>query len=301
MMTHDEATNVLVERFLGRADPTVWSDVDAHTGACEECRGALETLSVLASRGHPASERIVALALGEAEGAEDMVHLEDCPVCAAEVSACRESVAAARAIGRFSGATRGPSPMSFMPTTLAAGLILAILGYPAYLGLVELPKALRQAEGGARSEAVELREALSRERATPPTEANGGVGLALYLDVTRGAGPGPPSLLSPPGGVVTLLFEVEALKRTADRDALRIEVRDRGGRVAWSRETTAGDVRGAPGARDALVAVLVPARALAEGPHTLSVKKVTGGTAISLLWAPFEIRPAGAAPQRQAP
>jgi hypothetical protein len=305
MLTHDEATNVLVDRFLGRADPSAREAIDAHAGTCEECRGALETLTVLAGRGHPSSERIVDLALGagagfRAGGDPDLRHLDDCPVCAAEVSACRESVAAARAIGPSDRASRWPGRMPFIPTTLAAALILAILGYPAWLGLVELPKAQRLAEAGARSEALELRDALSHDRATPPTETGGGVGLALYLDVTRGTGARSLALPSG-GGVVTLLFEVEALKRAADTDAIRIEVRDRAGHLAWSRETTAGEVRGARGADDALVAVLVPARALEAGSHTLGVKKVTREAAITLLWAPFDVEPVKVAPQRQAP
>jgi len=310
-MTHEEASLILVDRFAERLDAVTAARVDDHVAACDVCVGALETLRVLrGSSGsgagtdrspHLPIERIAELALdfareGRADGGPDVAHLSTCPTCAAEVDACRASVAEART-GLSVAAGAGRRRLRpFFPSALAAALVVAVLGYPAYIGLVELPRARRQAEAAwasaarSQSEASSLREAIEKERAAAPTPDKGEIVLALYLDATRGAqGRTPAMELQPGARVVTILLEPVVPRAAAESEPLRFEIRDREGRVVWSSETTAGAIRDRHGWTDRLLTLLVPASALSPGGYTLSLGRLGQAGAGNLIEAPFEI------------
>jgi hypothetical protein len=194
---------------------------------------------------------------------------------------------------------------SFIPSALAAALLVAILGYPAYLGIVELPRARRQAEAVAaahaqtQSEAASLREALEKERAAAPAPGKGEVVLALYLDSTRGGQGRAPSMeLRPGASVVTILLEPVVPRAAAEGEPLRFEIEDSDRHVVWSSETTAGALRDRQAAADRLITLLVPATALPPGGYTLSLGRLGQTGAGNLIEAPFEIT---APAQRQAP
>jgi len=294
-MTHEEASLILVDRLHGRLDAGARARVDDHAASCEACGAALETLRHLAGpRTHLPADRIVEIALGE--GDPDLGHLGTCRSCAAEVAACRASVLEARA-GRAGAAGWRPRPLRpFIPSALAAALLVAILGYPAYRGLVDLPRARRQAEAAAeaealsKSEASSLRAALEKERAATPAPDKGEVGFALYLDATRGApGRAPAMELRPETRVVTILLEPLVLRSTAVSGPLRFEIRDRDGRVVWSNDTTAGAIRARQGASVRLLTLLVPAQALPPGEYTLTLGRPGTGGVEKVIEAPFEI------------
>ncbi|MBI3448979.1 MAG: zf-HC2 domain-containing protein [Acidobacteria bacterium] len=273
-MTHDEAAAILVDALPGRLTPAVRARVRGHLEECEECREVLETIEVL--RGAPehlSVDTIVELATKEGSHA----HLATCTACAGEVTACRASIAAARA------QTKRLHP--FIPAAIAATLTVAVLGYPAYLGVVELPRARQQAP----TPQAPRTEARTEAPATVVPD-RGEVVLALYLGATRGGqGSAPTIQLNPRAHFVTLLLEPVAPRAAADAEPLLFEIRDRGGHVVWSSETTAGAIRDGHGSQDRLLTLLVPVSTLPPGTYTLSLGRIGQGSGERLIESPFEI------------
>jgi len=278
-MTHKETSLILVDGLAGRLEPATLARMEPHLGSCEECRGAIETMRLL--RGEPGTgdflespvhlpiERVVELSLAGAPA--DEAHLASCPACAAEVAACRASIAEARAESAAGDRSGGGRFRPFMPAALAAGLTLVALGYPAYLGLVALPRARRAAESA-------------------PAPDRGEAVLALYLGSTRGAAGPTPSIEPAPGArFVTLLLEPIDPRADSAAEPIRYEIRDGEGRVVWSLERAAESRRERREPADRLLTLLVPASALPPGTYSLSLAHPGQDEGQKLFEAPFAI------------
>ncbi|HXI04066.1 MAG TPA: hypothetical protein VNI57_12895, partial [Candidatus Saccharimonadales bacterium] len=183
-----------------------------------------------------------------------------------------------------------------IPATLAASIAVAVLAYPAWLGLVELPRARGEAEAASasadqvRAEASSLRETVERGRAPRAASAENDVGLALYLDTTRGSQGEIPSVQATHGArFVPILLEPVEAGAMAEDESLRFEIRDAEGLVVWSSDTTAGAVRAGRGSPDKLLSLLVPAASLPPGAYTLTLGRPGGSGAGSLIAASFAI------------
>lgn len=158
-MDHEQATTLITDRARGKLDSGLSADLDSHLRGCVECQGALEASAALEaqirSRGpeylspHPPAEDVAAYAvfparLPTARLAAVALHVRACPICEVEASTARRSLSGAWWRG-FKASTLGAEPLPARALLAPALAVLALaLLYPAYLGTVRYPAALRE-------------------------------------------------------------------------------------------------------------------------------------------------------------
>jgi len=289
-MTHEEALavlpEVLREDHRNRIDPG-WA---AHLATCGECRAlavAYDTVSAALHRRrlepggtHPTSTEIVSYALagGLAQGSMPErveAHLREC-------SACEELVAATRGADRAASAGSWLRPLtSVAPGTralLAAAALLVVLVYPAYLGIVRLPRLSRQAEearaieAAARREAADLRSSLDKaiaERASAMAWS-GPVDLTVLESTARGVGEANVLRLRPgqPFFLVGVLAPLSAAARPAE--TWRFAIGPPRQAPLWTEDLPVAQVR-EKARTSGVVTFAIPAALLPPGDYRLVV------------------------------
>ncbi|PYT14701.1 MAG: hypothetical protein DMF51_08045 [Acidobacteria bacterium] len=171
-MTHDEAVLLLPDLSHDRLDAGVAAQARSHLSTCTECRATAETYERLlgaprsdssrSGAAHPSSAEIVRFALRSDDlQTEDLArlasHLRSCPGCAADVRLTREAESAGRAgwlrnlLGNALALLDVRRPA--LAAAVATGLAVAVMGYPAFLGLYRLPRAAGDAERARQAEA----------------------------------------------------------------------------------------------------------------------------------------------------
>lgn len=158
-MTHEEAAQLLPDHLEGRLSDPVRSELERHASACPDCQALSATYRVLdagfraeaaqAAARHPTVDDLVDFALADpaslaSKRSELALHLQVCASCAGEVQAVRDSRVQVEGLSPRGILARVLASPNAAP--LAAGLILALLGYPAYLGLVRLPRVQQDLE-----------------------------------------------------------------------------------------------------------------------------------------------------------
>jgi len=310
MIDHAEAAAGIAELQKRRLSPEEAAAVWAHLEDCRECGHLRDTyellagalLSEAASREphHPSSGRIVAYVLGDesmtaGERTQTGAHLRDCRTCSLEVEATRQATAPpARAHhgSLIPFGSREPVRAAVGWGALAAGIVL-LLSYPAYLGLVRLPRAAREAaelkvaqqEGERRIATLEA--TLEEQRAW-----SGGAVGTLYLQVDRGGGAtGPLLTVRATKGqpLIAILIEPVLPAGAADQDPFRFEIRDRSGAIVWSSDLTAGRIRDYLRDSSHTVTLLVPSNTLAPGDFTLALIDLRAPAPRTLLQVSFEV------------
>ncbi len=265
-MTHEEAAFLVPDLGRGRLTPEEEAMVQTHLANCTECAGLTEAYKLIASAlrdasSHPVPAELVAHAMGTTSRTDLEDHFAQCPPCAEQAAAIRT---AESALGG-----RRVSLRTWTAWTATAALPL-LLGYFGWMHAKVLP---------------DMRRALARAQesgtVTPET-----VALPLLAPATRGGGE-PTTVRVRAGQQSIALAVAPTLPRDlADAEVLRIEVRQSGGGVAFSREMTAGEMRRLTGSSGAFALVL-PTSALPSGEAWLHIHANSRG---ELLSAPFQVR-----------
>jgi len=290
-MKHEAVVPLLGDLLQGRLGGTTREEVLSHVTSCDECRSLSETYAVLSDTWgedgdeHPSSDLIVSYALGEDaldREVRDRVatHVLVCERCANEVEVT--SGAEAELAGLSSGASKRVADAPgrrLAPPAIAAGFVLLLLAYPAYLGLFEVPRinhrlAVLETEGPDQAGAAW--SGLQRP-------------VTLRSPVRDGRGDVP--VVRPETGQthVTLIVQLGMREEYEGVGTVRLDLRDATDRVRWSESIDERELdRRVDGG---FTLAVVPVRSLSAGRWTLAV--TTGADSPELVFeAPFEFEPA---------
>ncbi len=320
-MRHEDAVLLLPDMPRGKLDRIVAADLTDHLATCQECRGLLEMYDLLSrhlrleaaatARAHPSSPQIVTHALRAAPvETEELVrtaaHLRHCPDCSKEVDAIQRAEEAhqrrpSSLLARFLRAAidvRRPG----LAATLAAGIVVALLGYPAFLGIYRLPLTAGQAEQ-LRSEQMRSRsESDSRivalissyerklEEVGRSNVPVGAVEIHLLPGGARGGAirEGPTISADQAGILLAVAPSSQVVARDAER--YRFEILS-GTTMAWSWEMTGGEIRRFLRSAQGAVILSVPAASLPPGRYQVRLVRAGSPAEAALFVDRFEIVP----------
>lgn len=316
-MKHEEAVLLLPDLSMKGLDERVRSDLLAHREGCAECQdvsglydlfvSAVQENAAGASLAHPSSEEIVAYALQAetllSEWRRQLAsHLLVCPSCSEEVTLARDAERASRPrvlhfpFGRV--LELSPAWHPGLAAGMAAGLVLAVLAYPAYLGLNRVPELTREA--GELQKARVSAEAKARTLTSRLAEAQerlgrvqNWVGPVQWLFLTgprRGERPIPQLRLASGQPFVLVAVQASVPAGAAGLSVFRAEIRNVDGRVAWRSELTAAQMRESLDLAS-VIALPVPASALAPGPYKLTIASAEASSGEPLFVGSFETSP----------
>lgn len=250
-MFHESVIQLLPEMVEGRLAPGPVAELEAHLAECDECRQYHRTcrLIALASRAdaagsHPAAEDLVAYAAGAvpaARRAEIDTHLAGCHACDEDVRATRASRADVRAAIRGAGPSTGRVARI---AAIAAGLLIAVLAWPAWIGV--------------------------RTIATTEAPWAGTATLTVLSSELRGDGEG--TVVTIANGQPHVLLGVDLATGAADAARLDVAIVAADGAVRFSRTLTGAQARAQSGAAGVVVLV-VPAADLGPGSYVFSVRR----------------------------
>jgi len=274
-MDHATAETLLEDWIEGRLAPEQAAELEAHVRSCAECAAHADLLRGIrrevAAHGealfmpHPSSDQLARLELRADslpldELARIGAHVRACPACTAERALIRDAARPAplRAIEAWL-ATAGAPPRWLAPA-LAAMLVLLV--WPAWVGLVEYPRAREKAErvAGERS-----------SPATPegPSWTGGGAGVLVLTGVSRGGGAALPVARLHPGQPGLAILSDQRL----EGDSLRVVLLDAGGHEIWATSAN-GDELWDGNAH--VTSLMVPARVLVPGEYELAISSAKG-------------------------
>jgi hypothetical protein len=258
---------------------------------CAECSELRSTYVLLAGAvraaaepgEHPSSHEIASLVvaperLDPAERLRIAAHLRACPACTEDADATRR---AERALGP--GPRRGPAQLvrdlgAVLRPALAALLVLTILGYPAYQGLVKLP--------GAREEVQSLRQANQSLRQVQHT-GEGPVLLHVLEEPLRAQSAPRVVAIGPERHV--LLAVLPTVDEATPGDVVFVfQILDEGGQAVWSTDIDARQLRQHLQA-SGVATVRVPTRVLAPGRYRVRLASQPPGQWVLLQGLPLEI------------
>jgi hypothetical protein len=288
-----------------------------HLKSCDRCRDeapallaavrAIRATPVDALAGHLTSDQIVTLAIDPEAAALDIhrratEHLAVCPTCTAELQEVRRAEEKRMSRERPRRALWAPMDVLRLKVpasvALATGLGVFLLAYPAYLGLRGLPRTraemanlelrARQLEEQLRGVSASLAQAT--EASSRLSRWQGPVRLFNLRSPLRGETAAQSIRLSP-GEPYVLMSLQPILEPSAQGDVHRFIIQGKDGRVTWSAELTAGEIRRQLKSSGALI-FPVPSNLLAPGRHELRVLPQTNPQE-PILQIPFEVIPAG--------
>jgi hypothetical protein len=299
-LTHEEAVGLLTDYVTGRLSGPARDEVQAHFEACDECRGLLETVKILAvplredqtergPPGHPASADLVAFALhrdelsGEAQ--KDLAaHLGDCRPCRHIVTLVTQTEEAA--VDPF----RRPSARGRVWQRGAVAAAAVAMAGLAWLGLYRLPLMTARV---AVLEEEQRRTADSRSQAgadaSPPAPAGGrdaAGGTAPWpsgpirvqsLPEPRRSSDVPPPKVTLTEQEPTLYLSVEPPELPGADDRLwMFDLSGPDGATVWSWSIAAGDLRRLVSASPETV-LAIPADRLDSGGYVLRLRGAAPG------------------------
>ena len=292
-MTHEDVVERLHDLCHGRLDDRIATEVQAHLTACEECRalsGIYRILHVSLSSGdgmeredHPTSEQIVAFAENREQLDAQLTksisdHLARCDACADQTKRTRRVFESIRK--RPEPVLRGvaeQAPWSRSVSrwgALAAAALVAMLAYPAFLGLVRLPSARVSAQA-AEADLERLQDW------SGPLALN-----VLPRSLREGAVP--TVTVGPDQPFAAIALELLVPRGVLDTEILRISIHGSDGDAVWSLELTASRLR-SDIAEWGVVTLLVSSERLQPGRHLLDVVRVDHPDEDPLLRVAFDV------------
>ncbi|MBZ5637561.1 MAG: zf-HC2 domain-containing protein [Acidobacteriia bacterium] len=268
---------------------------------------------------HPTTEQLVGLLDGTAEAGERAAleaHLQGCTSCRGQLDRLRRTVdlvkesEGRRAGGTWYGAAREAHAREVAAVPLgirlarhwpawagfaAAAVVLVVLTYPAYLGVIRLPIAERQATGllaEKGQDAAQIRELRSSldgvsDRLRRATEWGGAVELHILPSALRG---GRPATLEVNAGQPFVLLGVtpQLPGLTASTRRFVFAIAGPAAQPLWSCEMSASEITARVNETN-VVTLAVPGSLLPPGRFELRVAPVDAGGGEPLLRIPFEI------------
>jgi hypothetical protein len=320
LLRHEEAVPLLPDLAHECLDRETAASLMEHLAACDECRRLSETYGLFfmalrrpkaaAAQEHLPSAEIVAYAVGierpEGEALTRIVsHLRSCPQCTEEVERTRQVEEKFReegmpAPGRF---VRGLSDMIHRPAlspALAVGIVLLVLGYPAFLGLYRLPQVagevsrLRKDLGRVEAESQAEIEALNSELEQRLQELRQAAAQSAPVEVHFLAGP---SRDEGPGTVIKLEADQRSVvigvspgpqQIRPGSFPYRFEIASRG-QTLLSWEMTGAQIRRYLGSAQGAVIFSIPSSDLPPGNYELTLSSGEGPGRKRLLLIPFDV------------
>jgi len=286
-MNHQETSALLHDLDIERLDARTRAAVESHLATCEECMELADVYRALRAAAmpdgavHPSSDDVVTLAmhpedLAESRRADLESHLTICERCAAEVRRVRTIEAGddrTRGMSRHPGesstgrSTRRTSPTPWL--LAAAAILVAILVYPAYLGLVRLPDLEQRSDQAARRVDDLTAEIAALTSGRRQLEAYAGrVDLTVLSSSHRGSAERQRVEVEPDSSFVLLAFELLVPRAVGADQRVRFELFSDAGEAVWFTESTAGDTRDDVKS-GRVVALVVPVAGLSSGDYEL--------------------------------
>jgi len=255
-MDHSTAETLLEEFVAGRLAPERAAEVESHVRGCAECAPHADLLRGLrrevAAHGdalftpHATSDELARLelrvdTLSVADAARLGAHLRACPTCAAERKMIRDSAGPAPWRAFLAWLSTADQPSAWLRPAFA--LLVVLLAWPAYVGMVEYPRA-RDAAATARAEA----ERAAAHVAPPPGVLvppgtpvwnGGGAAVLILTGATRGANAALPTAKLHPGQPgLTIVTD----RRLMEPDSLLLTLWDDQHRLVWKQPVTASEL-----------------------------------------------------------
>jgi hypothetical protein len=285
-MDHTTAEPLLEEFVAGKLTPERAAEVESHVRGCAECAPHADLLRGIrrevAARGealftpHLTSDELARLelraeTLSVADVARFGAHVRACPTCAAERKMIRDSAGPAPWRAFLAWLSTADQPSAWLRPAL--GLLVVLLAWPAWLGMVEYPRA-REDAAAARAEA-------EKAHVVPPPGAlvpagttiwNGGAAAVLILaGATRGSAATPPATRLKPGQPgLTIVTD----RRLTQPDSLLVTLWDDQHRLVWKQPVTASELWDAS-AR--VTSVMIPAGNLTPpGDYSIEIGPAAG-------------------------
>ena len=294
-MNHLEARALLSDLLAGQLDDAGATGAWEHIAGCPECREVLPVVfqvrSAVAIRGpavfspHPPAETLVQFALADRElPIPDVArigrHVRDCAACNRAVEITRDADAATaswysapfmvnpgRAFARIPRAA-----LVFVP---ALAILVLLLAYPAYRGIVRYPELRRTHAAAARdlarleSEEQKLRAELARRSAPVAARAWAGPTRLLFLPATmRGTAAVPGVALGPDQLYQPIVVQHRPFDGNVPTGIVTVRLLRPSGETVWSEKRPVADLWDP--SHSALV-LLVPAAPLEPGGYRLEV------------------------------
>ena len=249
-MNHRETIALLHDYFIEALDAVQRRAVEEHLASCEECMEladvsrSLRDAAKAKAQGHPTSMEIVGFAMHKTDMQAEQLkeiesHLDDCESCSDEVQRIREIEATAQEDP--AGPARKIRPTGWL--ALAATLLVALLSYPAYLGL-------------------------TTDRSTP----TGIVDLQLLTPSDRGQGERSQITIRGDAPFVLLAIELLVPREVPPQAAIEFSLFQAGDAPAWSSLSPADEVRETVRDRGFLI-LAIPVDALKVGTARLTIQR----------------------------
>ena len=276
-MTHEQAMPLVSDWARGALDAARAREVEEHVRICAECQAAAEVAGGLHAEAarltrtpsaHPSSDALAQYvsepqAASIATLARVGAHVRECDACGEDVTLMREASRPAwwRAV-RAAWEAPGAPARWLQPALAMCALLLA---FPAWLGLVELPRERAAAErrfhdaDQARARAEDRAEHFAFE--STRAIRGGGVAALVLQGAARAAGPVPTLRLRSGQILQPLLLDV-----TSPAGGLRLALVRADGSIAW---TAAGPRVEFWDEANRLIGLLVPPTVLMEGEYRI--------------------------------
>jgi hypothetical protein len=225
-------------------------------------------------------------AMPEAPRLEIERHVRACPTCATEAASARDAAATAwrRALAaRLARADEAPASAWLRAVPVLAAVALA---FPAYLGLVELPRERERARAALEERGALVPPEPAPVSPRPVADPWSGAARTLVLSgATRAEGPVPSISPRPGQPYIPIVLGVEGLPGTGP---LFVSITDAGGTEAWSGRP---EVASLWDPANRVGTLLVPTALLPPGDYRIDLRSRPG--AGPLFSARFRVGPSG--------
>jgi len=281
-MNHRDVVPLLSDLLSNQVAEPQATEAWGHVASCAECRQAVtamhEVRAALARRGaevfdaHPTSREIVEFALDDPGLTPEVRarvegHLAECPACSEEVLITRRAEAATKS-GKGPVSLPGGA-IAWLAPALAA--VVVALAFPAYVGLIRHPEAVRTQEATRRNldqlkseQSLLIRELSARRLADP----GGPVRLLVLPATTRGEERVPTVRLSPGQAWQPVIIQHRPFAGPVTGVARAELVRELDGAVVWRTELRVAE---AWDEEFGSLTLLVPAFNLDAGAYQLTL------------------------------
>ena len=296
-MEHSDALLFVPDLVRGRLIGDERQQVETHVSSCSECQEhaatyeetgeAIRRRQAEAAAAHPSSEEIVSFTL--TDGTLDSTALVRISSHTAACETCRGEVASVRAANAVAPSRRWVGiPGSFLgmrallsPAALAAAAVVCALLYPAYLGLVQLPRVRRQLRETPPVPGIAGSPATDRESSHLPSVpglmpgSRGKIGVeAPEIPLLLRDSEGTPVELSVPEDDPFVRVRVKAKladQSTSGRGLIhRFELVNSAGECVWLWGVTDATLRRMAESQDGLVTLFIDREAVGSpGPYQI--------------------------------